>query len=259
MKHIIITRVNMPQDLDPNKYNGNDPGSSNEWTKKRVEMMDIGVRNQLDNQTNKNFTHYEIWRSGTDFKLFGNYANRQYNNKMIFINKNDLIPKNAAELAETKLMKGDLGGVLAIRNAIIKDLPKGEFILITNIDSDDSISIDFVDEIQYMFNRLKYDINLPFFIDVQANFRYHIKSKKVGVHQTKSCSMFGSVVETSNNLKLFYYLYGHSNLHKYMKGFKMQNQFGCMLVHDDNIFTKSISNKDSNYRFNINDYFKGLQ
>lgn len=260
MKHIIITRVNMPQNLDPkihNRLNTVNPGESEEWTKKRVEMMDNGIRLQLENQTDKNFIHFEFWRKLDDVELLGNWQ-RDYHNVLVFVEPHECLPTNDVEREEVAFMDGYLGGHLPMRKAIKDYLEKDEFVIITNVDSDDSIPVNFVEEIKYSCF-IHSHVEKPFFVDVQGNFRYHLESGKVGYHSTKSCSMFGSVVESSNDFKLLYYLHGHSRLHNHMKGFKITNLFGCMLIHDDNIFTQSLSDRTKTEGFDITNYFKGIK
>jgi len=252
MKHYIITRVDIPQRLNKDIYSEVDPGIDFEWTRKRIELMQKGVINQLQKQTNKEFFHILLFRKESIIhkELINSLPAHSF-----FIGFEDYEPITDEEHAEVKFMEGHLGGHIAIRDLLNElDCLKYEDIIVTNVDSDDSIPIDFVQKIQECY---RYHINKPrpFYIDVQGVFRLHEKTGNVGYRQTKSCSMFTSVVENHACLKLPYYIFGHSALHKHIKGYKMPGVYGCMLIHDQNIMTKSLGDRNFTGTFKKEDYY----
>ncbi|MCF6307120.1 MAG: putative rhamnosyl transferase [Flavobacteriaceae bacterium] len=136
-QHFLITRFNLKKtDWTTNKKNV--PVLTEEWHKNRFKLFTDYCFPSVASQINKNFiwiVFFDTSTSDTYREVISSLENKMSNFKPIFIDGMDLF--------------------LPSIKKYIKDFDE-EYIITTGIDNDDCISENFIDEVQYKFNKQEF-------------------------------------------------------------------------------------------------------
>jgi hypothetical protein len=180
MKHFILTRFNLKNELWKNSSDGSPKALSEEWLNNRFNLFETYCLPSVRNQINKNFIWILIFDSETpeNFrKQIAELIKNDLNIKTIFVNGfKNLIPSLVSEIAP--FVKGE------------------KHIITTRLDNDDIIHKDFVDTIQHMYQP---KTNLT--IDLKKGYQLTLEPYKDLRLLESDFNPFLSLVEATENFK----------------------------------------------------------
>lgn len=229
VKHIIVTRLALKWRFSETNLKWDD------FLKESIRLMDIYTRPSLKNQNNQNFTLLSL----VD-ETVNEYGNVLPNEIILKIptQKNFEYPKKV---------------MIEKVNDYINSLKDCDSVILTRLDRDDALKFDFIDKVQkYLLN------NTESYIDLNNSITYDVKNKKF--HDSKKykntfVSPFVSTHEKIKNgkIKCISLLVDHDQVHKYLKGKKVNDLYAMQVIHGRNlknkIYGEKIEIKSKNYGF----------
>lgn len=219
--HLVFTRINCeyPTDAhypsDMKKRLGNkrfDP----KWLEERYRYLRENTEAGIINQTNNNFQWFLLLHKRTPIEF-----------KRMF--------------SDVTLIRCTAG---TPRNYVpdhIKNEVLTPWVITTTLDSDDAISIDFVDRVQKNFRSRKEYINLP------HGYKYLTRTpgKVYGVHAPRN-PFISLVEETDNALGVYCQVHGAAHLHAPVVQDGFRRSCWIQAIHGDNLLNKGgLKKKDT--------------
>jgi hypothetical protein len=220
-QHFIITRCNIFWQKE---------ALSEEWNKKRMELLNKNLRKSLVEQTNQNFKFISLWGK------FYNGGELKNEHKEL-IQLNSLLENRTMEEKEAWSKNFQLQ-----LKSIIKRHSTGTPMLITRIDSDDRVEPEFVGKLQKAVNFDKF----PYYYDVDHILIFDktgIIGEKTEHKQSRNTSCFVSVL--SKQTECSPYKYAHPDVGKHMKGEIVPSLTAYCCYHSLNISSKFAKRKNS--------------
>lgn len=229
--HLIISRVNIPRQLDPSKYDNPAPYKDVDWNNDRIRLLNKYLRSSLKQQTCKDFTFITLWNSE-----YIDTENALEGEKQIVIKRGwDDWDEQYFDFAKWKA--GDMGKeTMDFWNQIKhKTQPfSGERTLVTSIDSDDALHYKFVENIQQ--RATNYDP--PFYLDAGMRYAVNDRNNKTGLKNSSNVSPCCSSLEAKYEcwpLKYHHYFIGH-----HLEGRKFSELAFLQSISGNNIYCGSI-------------------
>lgn len=244
MKHVIISRVNIPRELDPTKYKDPAPYKRAEWNEQRVELLNKYTRASLRMQTCQNFKFITLW-NGHDPR-HADSPGRLENEIHGFIRRGrdgylyDDRPFNFEAWQQGTNDKKEMDFAYQIRDWARMVLPSvfhhrdDEPWLFTNLDSDDCLHYQAVERLQARAREVV--DKAPYYLDVENRFVMNIHRGGMGHKQRKTPSPMVSTVE--NEIECYPLRWHHSMMGEHLEGEVVRGVHGLQTVNDTNIFTR---------------------
>jgi len=234
-KHLVISRVNIPRELDPFKYDNPAPYKSREWNYNRIRLLNKYLRPSLKQQTCQDFTLITLWH-----KYYPcDFDNRLENEVQIIIkrgyDKEDEKPFDFKAWKQGKIKKEEMDFWKQIRDKT-KEYA-GDKTLITSIDSDDALHCKFVERLQEKATNYE----PPFYLDAGMRYAINDKNGKTGIKNSSNVSPCCSSLEAEYEcwpLKYHHYFIGH-----HINGKKFSDLKFLQSISGNNIYCGSIGEK----------------
>jgi hypothetical protein len=228
MTHLILSRVNIPRELDPYKYDDPAPYKSDEWNKKRIELLNKFLRPSLMQQTCQDFTFITLWH---DYYT-EDFRNRLGSEYQIIIERGwdeqDEQPFDFEQWKQGKIVKQTMDFWKQIRDKT-KQFAEGKT-LVTNVDSDDALHYKFVERLQ---ERAK-DVEPYYYLDISKRLAYNPETGATGNKTTSGASPVISTVEP--NYECIPLKYHHAFFDDYIEGEKVKGLKVVQTITGNNIF-----------------------
>lgn len=245
MKHIIVSRINMPRELDVTHHKNPAPYKIPEWNAERVYLLNHILRPSLAQQTNQDFIFISLW--GEVFE--GNELENEIKEKVV--RGLDEWDEKAFDFEKWKrgtTVKEEMDFAKQVKNIVSKYRGTEDYVLVTNIDCDDALHKDFVDVLQR--GALKHSRKAPFYVDVWKRYALNLFDGRQGNKTRKNTpSPMISVVE--KELECFPLKYHHPMLKKYIRGTKIVGTEAVQTINNGNILSGGIGEKAE---FNLTDF-----
>lgn len=242
MKHLILSRVNVPCHLDPKKYDDPTPYKSEQWNHHRIRLLNKYLRSSLRNQTCQNFTLITLWGKQYDW------------DKTLLLNERQVVITRGWDTHDEKGFDftGQKRGKpqKATREfwKQIRDKTKplaGELTLVTNIDSDDAVRYDFVENVQRLAQQ--HIEKAPFYLDCGNRYAINDRNHKTGVKSTSNVSPAPTTIET--DYQALPMKWPHSIMGRHVKGKKFKELNLLQSISGANIFCRGIGDHKSVYLY----------
>ncbi len=182
-KHYLITRFNLRVDVW-NVTKNNEKLLTDEWMDNRMWLFENFCFPTILSQTNQNFDWLLYFDSNTK-EIYKNkiinLVSNHNNIKVLFV---DAMPSFMPELLKNIAQE-------------TKDIP---YLITTRIDNDDSIHIDFINEVQKQFNQQEYRA-----IDFINGYSLQIEPKYLLGKKDQLFNPFISLIEKNENSKTVFY------------------------------------------------------
>lgn len=249
MKHIIISRVNIPRELDPSKYPDPAPYKSQQWNEDRVKLLNRYARKSLQQQTCQDFIFITLWGPHHIIDI----ENRLDNEATLIIRRGvDEYDEQFFDFDAWKAgnnEKQEMDFAFQIKK-VVKAFLKGTEgpYLFTNLDCDDCLHYKFVQKVQSSAE-IKAD-NAPYFLDVERRFMLNINKGGRGVKERRSPSPMVTTIE--KEIEVYPLRWHHSMMGKHLQGTKVPGLFALQTVNDSNILTRGTG---KHAEFNESFYF----
>lgn len=253
MKHIIVSRVNIPRELDETHHKEPYPYKKKEWNKERFYLLNNILRPSLNQQTNQNFIFISLW--GEVYN--GGELNNEVKEKVVRgLDTEDEKPFNFEKWKENgKKVKEEMDFAAQIKNIVSKYTNENELTLITNVDCDDAVNKEFVEKLQK--SALLHDKSkVPYYLDVKRRFGINLYTGVTG-DKTKKNTPSPSVSTIEKQIECFPLKYHHPMLKDYVEGRKVQGTAVLQSVNDGNIFSKGKGKKQVDLK--IKDFSPNLR
>jgi len=203
--HLIVTRGNL------NWVGG---GFSPAHSERRIHLMNRTVRPSIEQQTNKNFKFISLWNekpthAGIDGEIMEVMKSKFILNKTF--TKTPVI--HNAEIVE-----------------ICKKHITKNYVLVTKVDNDDCLGMNFVDVLQKNVDI----INYPYYYDILAFRTYYMMTGVMEICKLPYTSMFLSVLEKSSDFVCYPYNYKHTQINSVLSGKHIRELDALFTQHLDN-------------------------
>lgn len=238
MKHLIISRVNIPRELDPSKYDEPALYKKKEWNLERIRLLNRFTRPSIRKQTNQNFTFITLWnRDYIDFR------GKLENEIPIFIDRGvdaqDEIPFDFKTWNDTgEIVKEEMDFWNQIRERTYP-YSGDDYTLVTSLDSDDCLKFDFIERIQKIAP--DYLSKSPCYLDVHHRYCYNIKDGRTGFKRSRYASPMSTSVE--KDYECWPLKYHHSFISKHINGSSFKELQALQTVSGTNIFSRGIGKR----------------
>lgn len=244
MKHLIITRVNLPMRLDPHKYKQTELFKSEQWNDDRFRLLNKFARASLRKQTCQNFKFITLW--GKVYK--GGELPNEVKEPVVDTGSPDCEPLNYRALWEDLPGKKTLN--FSDQIAGIAKRHARPPVLITNLDADDCLHKDYVKILQETAFKYKHLAN--FYLDTKYRYGLHEASGRKGVKvKGKTVTPFVSTIE--HKITCIPLRYNHAYIHTMFKGLKIPGLSGLQTINDSNMFCGQVGTQAA--EFDTEDYF----
>ena len=197
--HLIISRVNIKW-----KEHSKDEA----WLEDRIKLLNRTLRASLKGQTNQNFKFISLWG----------------------YEPVDCLPNEYAFQFESNNLK-QIFDELCVKLA---DLIDEEHVLITRIDSDNSLGENFV---EVLHNGVR-DMETPHYYDISKMHMYDMHFKNKTVWTGGKTSGFISIMEKADEVKCLPYRYSHGVIGDVMKGRVIDELDVLLNIHENNVSAK---------------------
>jgi len=205
--HLIVTRGNL------NWVGG---GFTPAQSKRRIELMNKTLRPSIEQQTNKNFKFISLWKEKPTHNGIEGEIMEVVKSKFV-LNKT---------FTKTPVIHNP--EILEIcKKHITKD-----YVLVTKIDNDDCLGMNFVDVLQKNVELTNY----PYYYDIRAWRTYNMVTKRMEIARLGYTSMFLSVLEKSSDFVCYPYNYMHPQIGNVINGKYITELDGLFLIHSDNSY-----------------------
>lgn len=247
MKHIIISRINMPRELDVTHHKNPAPYKNPEWNKERVYLLNNILRPSLAQQTNQNFTFISLW--GEVFE--GNELENEVKEKVV--RGLDEWDEKAFDFQKWQRGRGvtvkeEMDFAKQVKDILSKHRGTEDYVLITNIDCDDALHKDFVALLQK--GAMRHSRKAPFYVDVWKRWALNLFNGRKGDKTRKNTpSPMISVIE--KDLECYPLKYHHPMLKKYIRGTKIVDVEAVQTINNGNILSGGIGEAAE---FNLTDF-----
>jgi len=220
--HLIVTRGNL------NWVGG---GFTPAQSKRRIELMNKTLRPSIEQQTNKNFKFISLWKEKPTHNGIEGEIMEVVKSKFV-LNKT---------FTKTPVIHNP--EILEIcKKHITKD-----YVLVTKIDNDDCLGMNFVDVLQKNVELTNY----PYYYDIRAWRTYKMQIKKMEIAKLPYTSMFLSVLEKSSDFICYPYNYMHPQINEVLEGKHILELDALFTQHSDNSYTGFIGQET---RFDLKHY-----
>lgn len=242
MKHVILTRVNVPMRLDPHKYKHTELFKSKEWNDNRFEMLNRFARPSLAKQTCQDFTHITLW--GDMYE--GGERPNEIKETVVDNGSPDCEPLDYRALWENLPGKDTLNFADQIAGIVKKHFKPP--LLITNLDADDALHYQYVEILQA--EAMKHEYRKDFWLDTMHRYGYNINTGEKGLKfKGRTVSPFCSTIE--HKISCIPLRYNHPYIGTMFTGLKIPGLSGLQTINDTNMFCTSVGEPAD---FDINDY-----
>jgi hypothetical protein len=242
MKHVILTRVNLPMRLDPHKYKNTELFKSKEWNDRRFEMLNRFARPSLAKQTCQDFTHITLW--GDMYE--GGERPNEIKETVTDNGSPDCEPLNYRALWE------DLPGKKTLNfSDQIADIVKKHFkppLLITNLDADDALHYQYIELLQAEARKQSYREN--FWFDTMKRYGYNVNTGQKWLRlKGRTVTAFCSTIE--HEITCIPLRYNHPYIGTMFHGMKIPELSSLETINDSNMFSSAVGEPAE---FDLNDY-----
>ena len=254
MKHIIVSRVNIPRELDPSNHVRPAPYKREEWNRRRVELLNKFTRPSLRQQTCQDFELVTLW--GPQYKI--DRANELPNERQFIVRRGlDPFDEKAFDFVQwredpRKCEKYEMDFAFQIRDLFRRRYEAP--VLFTNLDSDDCLRYDFVENVQRHAKHIWQAGKAPCIIDIKKRYCMHVGTGGQGQKVRNTPSPATSSLETK--IECYPLRWHHSMMLDYLPegiGFEQYEDLLIMqTVSDTNILTQGTGDDG---HFNPKDYF----
>ena len=249
MTHFIISRVNIPRELDPSKYPDPAPYKSQQWNEDRVKLLNAYARKSLQQQTCQDFIFVSLWGSHHIIDIENTLKNEATLIIRRGVDEYDEQPFDFEAWKKGENEKQEMDFSFQIRK-VIKQYLKGSQgpYLFTNLDCDDCLQYKFVERVQAASE--DHVDKAPFYLDVEGRFMLNINKGGRGVKERRTPSPMVSTIE--KNIEVFPLRWHHSMMGNHLQGTKVPGLTALQTVNDSNILTRGTG---KHAEFNENFYF----
>lgn len=233
MKHIVISRINIPRELDTSKYRQKSWYKDPAWNAERFRLLNEWLRPSIRKQTCQDFTFISLWHDGHDGKLLANEV------PINIVRGWDAEDERGFDY---EAFRGGWKGKITMDFwKQIRDKTKeyaGEVTLFTNIDCDDALHKNYISNVQDLAKGKE----APYYFDVSFRYIYDLKSGKCG---KKGGSPSPMVTTLEKEYQCYPIKYPHSLMLQYvpMPGKKYVDLKAVQTLNDGNIFSRSLGDR----------------
>lgn len=227
VKHIIVTRLALKWRFSETKLSWDD------FLKESIYLMNTYTRPSLKNQSNQDFTLLSIMDESVND--YGNVLDNEIILK-VKTEKNNAYPKQ---------------NMINVVNEYIGNLEGYDSVILTRLDRDDALHIDFINNVQKYLNS-----NPNSYIDLNNSITFN--SRKNKAHDSKKyfntfVSPFVSTHEKINNNKIncISLLVDHDQVPRHLKGKKVNDLYAMQVIHGRNLVNRIYGNI---ININLNEY-----
>jgi hypothetical protein len=242
MKHVILTRVNVPMRLDPHKYKHTELFKLPEWNDNRVKMLNSFARRSLAKQTCQDFTYITLWG-----KMYqGGELPNEIKETVTDNGTPDCEPLNYRALWEDLPGKKTLNFSDQIAGIVKKHFKPP--LLITNLDADDALHYQYVEILQAEAKKYAYREN--YWLDPKRRYGYNVATGAKGLKlKGRTVTAFCSTIE--HEITCIPLRYNHSYIGTMFSGMKIPELSGVQTINDSNMFCSGVGEAAD---FELNDY-----
>jgi len=220
--HLIVTRGNL------NWMGG---GFTPTQARRRLQFMNRTLRPSIEQQTNKNFKFISLWNekpthNGIDGEIMEIMKSRFILNKT-FTKTPVIHNPEVVEICKKHITK--------------------DYVLVTKVDNDDCLGMNFVDVLQKNLDLTKY----PYYYDIKAWRTYNLDTKRMEMAKLPYTSMFLSVLEKSSDFVCYPYNYMHPQISEVLDGKHIRELDGLFTRHSDNSYAGFLGQET---RFDLKNY-----
>lgn len=199
--HLIVSRVNI---------RWTEQSKDEKWLRDRIFLLNRTLRPSIQAQTNKNFKFVTLW--GYD-------------------------PIDVINVEHA--IKTESVGLVKIFDDVLIELKKlidEENVLVTRIDSDNSLGDDFVETL----HKAVKETELPFYYDISKHYMYHTKTKEKRIWPFEKTTGFISVMEKTSDFTCIPYHHNHGKIGNVIKGTQVEGLDTLVNIHENNLSAKML-------------------
>lgn len=258
MQHVILSRVNIPRELDPSKYDNPAPYKNPEWNESRIKLLNEFTRPSLAKQSCQDFTFITLWNA--EFKGDMQVQNMLANEQMLAIHRGldgylyDERPFDFERWQQGTNDKDEMDFAYQIRDIVRKYSDElfgkdytGPY-LFTNLDSDDCLHYKAVELLQKRAKEVAE--KAPYYLDVENRFVYNITGGGMGHKNRRTPSPMVSTVE--KEIEVYPLRWHHSMMGQHLDGEIVPGVHGLQTVNEANIYSRGTGQSTN---FNLKLYY----
>lgn len=215
-KHIIITHFNLDYSLLNYKNVPKEQYKNPEWLSHRFELFEKYCYPSIQQQTNKNFIWLCTFHKDTPEPFVSKIKEYEQNCEQMKISYAEHFSAYEKDISElVKLL-----------------VPRTQYLVTTRLDNDDSLAIDYIDEIQkrlYQYDGYFIDFWYGFTYDVLNRVPYYIKTRR---------NPFSTRVEKWENAKTIK-VFNHTLINRYAPVLNVKTKpMWAQIIHGENVLNK---------------------
>lgn len=239
-KHVIVSRVNIPRELDPSNHVRPAPYKDPAWNNRRIQLLNLYTRPSLRQQTCQDFEFVTLWGPQYPHDEDGALDNE----KQLYVERGeDELDEKPFDFVQWRGDKSRLEKTEMDFAFQIRDLMRARYdppVLFTNIDSDDCLRYDFVEKVQRQAQNYL-DQGKEMIIDIEKRYLIHAETGGQG-QKARSCPSPATSSLEIRSVECYPLRWHHSMMLDYLSpsfGFtQVPGLFIMQTVTDTNILTR---------------------
>lgn len=186
------------------------------FVKLSTDLYNNYLRKSLSKQTNQNFKLISLFDK--DINSYGNLLD------------NELV-----------LLTGDMNSIIqSLKDYIASNYSEYKYVLITRLDRDDVVELDFIKNLQNSVNKY-ISKRVPYYFDTNNHIMYDVQNGNFfeSSMYENITSPFISVLESINNLHIYPYAVSHGEIKNTIPGIKLSELKGLQIIHGMNVSNRT--------------------